>query len=822
MRLITTGERARQTASHANYWLRVEVKDSENNWRDLTSQSGVDWVDGCTWQMSIDALTMTGSVTLKREHQSFSLAPLLTGSALNKDSHGAYAPLLDVGRGIRISTATTSAAVAPLTGDWKEVFLGSITDIDFGNDPITLTISDLGQHLIDTVIEVDGVAYGDVAGAAVESVMQQILDDNLGAGIVTLFIPVSPGWYITPYAQSRTNVMDALSQLAMQIGWNLRYKYDSSNVYRLTLYDPNRAKTTPDATIGPDEYLTVSRLALSNANVRNVVKINYQDSITGIVGSQTASDSGSIAEFGRRYMEIGEGSSSNIDTATEALAMATAAVSDLADPQADQQIDQFYLWQIEVGDLLTYQANGVHYDADQQWAVQNYTHVLSASQHGTSVAVRGQVAGSYKQWLLTRNGTFTGEISTGPAPQIFAPLGELAAFNDVLRDGMAWQQVGFESGTAEVLLYAVESAVTPTPIPELSATRLAYTLQRQEGDKWKLDDVAYIVGIATRANYYRKIIGIGVGYGGERGPTVVNEVRAIDVGTGPSGPPTAFVLSSAGTTNRITWANGDASADTIIFRNGIGIVLQPGSTAFIDTGLSASVSYTYQICHWKNGQSSDRIPTSGGGGGGSGGGGGTVTPPSTLANAPAWASGYPQSIGSNGVVFSWVGDPSATGIAIEIKTFVIAGIWDELIRWTDSTHVPSGTYTDTSKSAGTKYQARIRQDVGSDAYYSPEVNVEWGVPPAVAPKFDNGTPYFDGSSTDFSWTTASTTATSLDIVLNGVIIYHTTSSSQIQAGTYNHGAATDGGKNVYIRANYPGGVSAASPATRINTHTGGL
>lgn len=821
MRLITSGERARQTARHANYYLRVEVKDSENNWRDLTSQSGIDWVDGCTWQMSIDALTMTGSVTLKRESRAFSLAPLLTGSALNKDSHGAYAPLLDVGRGIRISTATTSAAVAPLTGDWKEVFLGSITDIDFGGDPITLTISDLGQHLIDTVIEVDGTVYGDVAGAAIESVMQQILDDNLGAGIVTLFVPVSPGWYVTPYPQSRTNVMDALSQLALQFGWNLRYKYDSSDVYRLTLYDPNRAKTTADATIGPDEYLNVSRLALSNANVRNVVKINYQDSITGIVGSQTASDSGSIAEFGRRYMEIGEGSSSNIDTATEALAMATAAVSDLADPQADQQIDQFYFWQVEVGDLLTYQANGVHYDADQKWAVQSYTHSFSASQHSTSIAVRGQVAGSYKQWLLTRNGAFTGTISTGPAPDIFPLLGEVAAYNDTTRDGMAWAQVRFDAQTAVIEIYALESATTPTPIPELSATRLAYSLQRQEGDKWSLDTAEYIVPIATRATYYRKTVSIGIGkVDAARGPSVISEVQAVDSGTGPSAPPTSFVLASAGTVNRITWTNGDATANTIVFRNGIGLILPAGTTAFIDTGISASGSYTYAICHWKNGQSSARIPDSGGGSGG-GGGGGTAPPPDTNPSAPAWASGYPSVSGSNGAAFSWTSDPATTEVAIELKTYLIANIWDELVRFTDAPHVPSGSYTDTTYAAGTKLLARIRALVGGNHYYSAEVNATWGVPPLVAPKFDNGTPYFDGSSTDFSWTTASTGATSLDIVLNGVTIYHTTVSGQIQAGTYNHGASTDGGKNVYIRANYPTG-SQSSATVRINTHTGGL
>ncbi|MEO7103867.1 MAG: hypothetical protein ABI119_11050 [Gemmatimonadaceae bacterium] len=819
MRNITTTERNRLSAAHANFYLRVNVRDSENNWRDLTNTGSVDYVDSVSWSASLDSATMTGSVTLKRERRGgFSLAPLLTGSSLNKDSHGAYAPLLDVGRGIQILTAVTAHGTAPVTGDWKEVFLGRITDIDFTSDPITLTIADIGVDIIDTTIEAVRT-YGDAVGVAVETVVQSELDDNMGAGIVTLYVPVASTFTIYntdtgTYSPDRGPLMDAIRALALQIGWDLRYKYDSSDVFRLTWYSPDRTKTVSDATIGPNEYLNVTRLAISNADIRNVVKVNFQDKNTGIVSSQTASDSGSIAEFGRRYMEIGEGTSTNINDATHALAMATAAVSDMSEPVAAQSIEQFYFWPVELGDLLTYSANGVHYDTDQQFGVVAYSHTLSATSHRTTIDVSGHVAGAYRQWLTTRNGEFTGQISNGPSPNIFPLVGESQAFEDATRDGMAWVQVAFEAETQSIDIYAVESSAANSPIPALSSSYLAYSLARQEGDKWSLDNVEYIVGIATRTLYYRKIIAFGLGKDqAEQGPTIVEEVQAVDVGVGPSGPPTAFAKATAGTTNRITWTNGDASAYTILFRNGIGIVLPAGVTAFIDTGLPSSVTYTYAIAHLKNGQ------TSAFAGGGSGG---TVTPPSSDPIAPAWASGTPTPTGTNGVIFTWTADAASTEIAIEIATFVITGIFTELIVWTDPSHVPNGTYTDTSQANGTKYNARVRSKIGGLYYYSTQKTAMWGTPPMVAPKFVDGTPYFDGSSTDFNWTTASSAVVSLDLLVNGAVVYHTASSSWAQAGNTNISNATYGGKSAQLRANYAGGVTASSAIVRIPTHTGGL
>lgn len=828
MRTITSPERARMAASHADYYLRIEVKDSDDVWRDLTNLSGINWTDGATWTTDLDTAVMTGSITLKREHHAFSLVPLLSSSTINRNIAMAYAPLLDLGRGVRISTAITAHGTAPITGDWKEAFLGYITDMDFASDPMTLTIADLGSRLVDAQIELE-MLYSTPAGTLVETIMQQILDDNLGAGTVTLFTPVSPAWYITEYTQARGGIMDAIRTLALQIGWDVRYVYDSSNVFRLTFFSTDRAKTTPDATIGPNEYLTVARLSMSNQDIRNVVVVNYLDGAAQQpASSPPATDPGSIAEFGRRYMEIGAGSSSNIDTEPEATAMAIAAVADLSQPPADQEIEQFFFWPVQLGDLLRYQANAVHYDSDQDWGVIGFTHSFALNTHRSTIRVRGKVAGAYRRWLSTRNGLFTGAILTGPAPLIFPPQGELNAFEDATRDGMIWQQVRFSKETKFIDLYAMESATSPTPIPELSSIRTAYHLQRQDGDQWSGDTVAFIVGIATRANYYRKVIAIGISALGERGPMVVQEVQAIDVGAGPSAPPSVITYAPSGSNSKwLTWTNGDSSAYTILFRNGIGIVLDPGVIAFLDSNIQIDIPHTYQLCHWKNGQTSalagaTTAPPTGG------------TPdPVSAAVAPSWTGSYPNGSAINSSNFAWTSDPATTEISIEINRFTLFAAWTNLLTFTDVIHVPTGSATSYALPAGSTVQARVRALVNGVYLYSTIASFTVGAPALAAPVFVNGTPKRVNTGTIFSpvyhvhveWTLSDPTATCYSIDILGATnaaygagystptLLHTVTGGFLTSGSYD--ITTPSIAAVQLRANYTGSASKSSALIQV-------
>lgn len=231
--------------------------------------------------------------------------------------------------------------------------------------------------------------------------MQQILDDN-GYSDVALYTPTSPGWMIREYEQPRVLPLDALRQLALQIGWDVRFRYDAAGVFRLTFDEPARTKTVPDTDFGPTEYLDARQLDVTDANIRNVVRVYYTDAATGTRLFEERSDAASIARYGRRYMELAEDAASNIDSAAEAGALADAAVSDLATPDAEQAIETMFFWPAELGDLYAFQPNGVHYDTEQRFAVSRLDWSLGASGPGTgrtTIAVRGKPAGAYRRWL---------------------------------------------------------------------------------------------------------------------------------------------------------------------------------------------------------------------------------------------------------------------------------------------------------------------------------------------------------------------------------------------------------------------------------------
>lgn len=236
------------------------------------------------------------------------------------------------------------------------------------------------------------------SGFAVEQIMQNILDDNLGAGVVTLYVPTSPSWSIKQYIQSRTGTLDALRTLAAQIGWDCRYKWRSgTSAFELTLYQPDRTKATVDRTFNADEYKEVKRLSLSIADIRNAIRVVYSDSSDKDPTGQPkrkvieVTDSTSITNYGRRFMEISESSSSQIDTSTEATSMANAAKSDLALPSVDHSIDfvHGFPW-AELGDRYTLTANGLHYTTDQTLCVVGHRHECRDGFIRSSLDLRGK------------------------------------------------------------------------------------------------------------------------------------------------------------------------------------------------------------------------------------------------------------------------------------------------------------------------------------------------------------------------------------------------------------------------------------------------
>lgn len=257
-------------------------------------------------------------------------------------------------------------------------------------------------------------------GTAVETVMQQLLNDNMSSP-PTLTTPVSPSWLIRYYKQSRTGVFLALRALADQIGWDVRYKYNSgTGNYRLEFNNIDRTKTTPDREFRADERYRLNRLEVKLEGIRNVVRVVFRDSqdpdASGIPKRKVVevSDSASITKYGRRFMEVAEGKTTNIDSTTEATAFANAMLSDLKEPLAELEVDMPFFPFVELGDLYRFKADGVHFDSDQDLAVIAYTHNLTSGERPravTTLTCRGKPSGGYERWLSADAGRNTQNFS---------------------------------------------------------------------------------------------------------------------------------------------------------------------------------------------------------------------------------------------------------------------------------------------------------------------------------------------------------------------------------------------------------------------------
>ena len=294
---------------------------------------------------------------------------------------------------------------------------------------------------------------------AVEGEMQQILFDNDDAtnGIrlvagragsfdpITLYVHAAGGqivpagtlpspvnWEVLKWRQTRAPVLSALRSLAGQIGWECRYRFDqTTDEWRLIFYEPYRQQVATDSILAPQDILTISDLNIKANAVRNVVRVGYPSSETGslpspapltdfginpvtAIESQGWSDidgkdqrmmafyqlelSDSVTKYGRRFMEVGESPSSQIDTVIEAQRMAVGMALDLQEPDETQAITIPAFPEVELQDYCRFLANDHLYTEAQDLAVQTYSHSFGDTAE-TTITARGKPAVGFKRWL---------------------------------------------------------------------------------------------------------------------------------------------------------------------------------------------------------------------------------------------------------------------------------------------------------------------------------------------------------------------------------------------------------------------------------------
>lgn len=350
--------------------------------------------DGTGGDMPVRRMTMT------LRNDGAPLSPHIQGSSWNQFG-GKYAPLLWPMREVILDVATTAPGFAPSTGDWTRLFHGYLGDsVAVDGDAVTCECRDLAKRLQNTYVETVR-EYGSKAGVAAETVIQSILNDNLGAGVVTLCAPASPGFMLHPYRVEYQSVWDAIQQISAQIGWWLGYRWRAATQrFELTLMAPPRYKRAGNYVLTADDHIYTQPLDISDADIRNVASVTYKDRALGKRQTVTVSDAVSILEYGRRAMGIEERDASLIDTSAEAQALAQAAVDDLRDMTGTTRITMPLMPRLELFHGVIVQ-NPLVSDQDDFYGVDSVMHDLDfeAGRFRTEVIASRRVVGARTRWL---------------------------------------------------------------------------------------------------------------------------------------------------------------------------------------------------------------------------------------------------------------------------------------------------------------------------------------------------------------------------------------------------------------------------------------
>ena len=355
-----------------------------HKWQNLNSHENADFFNGCDYGEDIDepvaTLTAQLSLVIKVPNPD---GP--DGPTLYRSLSPYIVSTLKVRRAVELYTALTLPGVEPQTSDFRRRFSGiiDVSEVDDDTNEITLQCSDRAAYFRDMFIEEPddrARVYGSKDGTLRERVMQQLVDRNR-LGRYILWTPVSSESYVTPYIQKRTNVWEALQEHALQVGWDLRFRYfhnlgPPAGDFALTFADPGRGKTQPDYALGLGQYESLSRLTTQLTDVRNVISLTYRDAVARETRTIGQMNTASIAEYGYRFMGLQEDAASLIDTEPEALRLMEAILSDVAFPKATTGVKRRYWPYVELGQLVSLEPDYRVFSSTVLGAVTGYRHQL--------------------------------------------------------------------------------------------------------------------------------------------------------------------------------------------------------------------------------------------------------------------------------------------------------------------------------------------------------------------------------------------------------------------------------------------------------------
>lgn len=492
-RPFTGTERSRLQGPYKLH-VRVRTSQSDGSLVDVSSR-----FRKAEWAETVDATVPSGTLTLARDGPGGSLAPLIETSAYNLLG-GAYSPLIDNFRVFTLDTAVTELGFAPLTTDWKGMIVGFYDNPASAAWDMGLPFRGIAGFLQDRPIEIPRV-FGSDAGTALETVLQDMLDDYAPDLGVTLAVWTASGALVGPFTQKDGGTLwDALQTLVLRVGGSLRYRWQSDGTYQLTFTIPDRAASTPTLSLGPSEYLDVEQLDMPGETIRNAPELWYYDKAAKEFVRVALEHAGSIALYKRRWMRMVTDATSNVDTEAEALAMVTHARDDLAYPFLNQRTPCRWLWMLDLDDVIAYAPNAKHYNTTKTLAVVGLGYSIDGTADPTTAEgllarnglvtpyTHGHPMGAHKRWIDLAGSPPT--LTPPPSPT-FAPLsaeanplGSSDAAESVLDPatwGKVWYEVTLDPRTSYVEVYTTKSQTTPVPLPSDTEGDKVFVVRRPDG-----------------------------------------------------------------------------------------------------------------------------------------------------------------------------------------------------------------------------------------------------------------------------------------------------------------------------------------------------
>ncbi len=271
MRTPTAAQEAVYALDNRKYDIEISIKNDAGTWVPMNDYTNKNWQDAADWGENLDQPVSSANITLIRNDFWASMAPLVTGSEQNVTETMVY-----VNREIRIRTAVVPIEYETQEADWDNLFEGIIDDVAWPTQKMSIACRDHSGFLQDRCIEVERQQGDSGLTKDAEDVIQDILTTSQTG--VTLTTPVASNWAIKGYIQQRMNVLPALIQIADQLAWQVRQKWNSgAGEWQLTFFEPDRWKSVADRTFYTYQYLNINDIKISLPNIRTVIEIAYTD-----------------------------------------------------------------------------------------------------------------------------------------------------------------------------------------------------------------------------------------------------------------------------------------------------------------------------------------------------------------------------------------------------------------------------------------------------------------------------------------------------------------------------------------------------------------